>query len=218
MAIFENEEYRSRINRTKSHMDEAGMDILLVMNLDSMNYRTGYDARSFYVPQAAIVAGDDPEPIWIGRGTDPINAEFTTNLSIDRIIGYPDYYVQCSERYPMNYVADIIRQRGWKKKRIDLEMDSYYFSARSYETLRSDLPQATFVDDNLLVNWVRIIKSDQEIKFMQQAGKIMERIMQTAIDTITSGVRGCDAAAAVFQAQISGTSQKDIYSTFDLDR
>jgi ectoine hydrolase len=42
---------------------------------------------------------------------------------------------------------------------------------------------------------------------MREAGKIAERVMQTAIDRLEPGVRECDAVAAVYQAQMSGTPE-----------
>ncbi len=207
MALFSTEEYLGRIDRTKERMAVAGIDVLIVADPANMNYLTGYDGWSFYVHQVVIVAMDAVEPVWVGRGMDANGARHTTFLKTDNIIGYPDHYVQSLERHPMDFVADIIQQRGWDKKRIGLEMDAYYFTARAHEALRKDLPNATFADANLLVSWVRCIKSDAEIEYMKQAGKIMEKVMQTAIDVVAPGVRECDAVAAICQAQIAGTSE-----------
>ena len=207
MALFSTEEYLGRIDRTKERMAVAGIDVLIVADPANMNYLTGYDGWSFYVHQVVIVEMDSVEPVWAGRGMDANGARHTTFLKADNIIGYPDHYVQSLERHPMDFVADIIRQRGWDKKRIGVEMDAYYFTARAYEALRKDLPNATFADANLLVSWVRCIKSDAEIEFMKQAGKIMEKVMQTAIEVVAPGVRECDAVAAICQAQIAGTAE-----------
>jgi len=207
MALFSTEEYLGRIDRTKERMAVAGIDVLIVADPANMNYLTGYDGWSFYVHQVVIVEMDSMEPVWVGRGMDANGAGHTTFLKTDNIIGYPDHYVQSLERHPMDFVADIIQQRGWDKKRIGVEMDAYYFTARAHEVLRKDLPNATFADANLLVSWVRCIKSDAEIEFMKQAGKIMEKVMQTAIDTVAPGVRECDAVAAIYQAQIAGTAE-----------
>ena len=205
MALFQAAEYQSRIDKTKKRMNDSGTDLLVVTDPANMNYLTGYDGWSFYVPQMILLASDEPEPIWIGRGMDAAGAKHTTFLSHERIIGYPDDYVQSPEKHPMSFVADEIRRHGWDRRRIGLEMDAYYFTARSYKELVRSLPHATFVDSNLLVNWVRIIKSPQEILYMQQAGKIAERVMQRAIDMLAPGVRECDAVAEVYRTQIKGT-------------
>jgi Xaa-Pro dipeptidase len=205
MPPFSKEEYQDRINKTKERMRDAGIEILVVSDPANMNYLTGYDGWSFYVPQVVVVATDHADPLWIGRGMDAQGARHTTYLSPDHIFGYPDRYVQSLERHPMDFVADIIKDRGWAKKRIGVEMDAYYFSARGYETLKSNLPEAEFKDANLLVSWVRIIKSPQEIAYMKQASKIVEQVMQTALDTVAPGVRECDAVAEIYRAQIRGT-------------
>ena len=205
MALFETEEYHARISKTKARMDEAGIEILVVADPANMNYLTGYDGWSFYVPQVVAVATAATEPVWIGRGMDANGARQTTFLQPENIVGYPDHFVQSPVRHPMNFVADEIRRRGWGRKTIGLEMDAYYFSARGYVELQKSLPEAKFEDANLLVSWVRLVKSPQEIAYMQQAGKIIERVMQTAIDTVAPGVRECDAVAEIFRAQVKGT-------------
>ncbi len=207
MALFEKDEYQARINKTKKRMDDAGIEVLIVSDPANMNYLTGYDGWSFYVPQTVVIAIDLKMPLWIGRGMDVAGARYTTFLREDHIIGYPDDYVQNPVKHPMNFVADEIRRRGWETQAIGVEMDAYYFSARSFLALQKDLPRADFKDANLLVSWVRLIKSDAEINFMQQAGKISEKVMQTALDHLSPGVRECDAVAAVYHAQMAGTPE-----------
>ncbi len=205
MTLFTKDEYLDRIDKTKKRMNSAGIDVLIVADPANMNYLTGYDGWSFYVPQVVTVAVDADEPIWIGRGMDANGAKHTTFLRAEDIIGYPDHYVQNPDKHPMNFVADQIKHRGWEKRSVGVEMDAYYFSARGFSELQKDLPEAAFKDANLLVSWVRIIKSAQEIDLMKQAGKIAERVMQTAIDTVSPGIRECDAVAEVYRAQMRGT-------------
>jgi len=207
MALFETSEYLERIKKTKHRMEQTGIAVLIVADPANMNYLTGYDGWSFYVPQVVVVNIDEEEPIWIGRGMDANGAKHTTFLSHTNIFGYPDDYVQSLLKHPMNFVAGILKEKGWESKAIGVEMDAYYFSARCYEELKKSLPAAKFKDGNLLVSWVRNIKSAQEIEYMNQAGKIVEKVMQTAIDTVAPGVRECDAVAAIYQAQISGTAE-----------
>lgn len=204
MTLFHKDEYLERIEKTKQRMLDAGMDVLVVSDPANMNYLTGYDGWSFYVPQVVVVAVDLATPLWIGRGMDVAGARHTTFLSADHIIGYPDDYVQNPVKHPLNFVADEIKHRGWEKRDIGVEMDAYYFSARGFLALQKDLPQARIKDANLLVSWVRLIKSDVEIGYMKEAGKISEKVMQTALDHISPGVRECDAVAAVYQAQMAG--------------
>ncbi len=207
MGLFTIEEYRERLGKTKERMSATGIDVLVVADPANMNYLTGYDGWSFYVPQVVLVAMDADEPVWIGRGMDANGARHTTYLQEDNITSYSDGYVQSTTVHPMNFVADEIKRRGWERRSIGVEMDAYYFSARGFAVLQSDLPDAHFKDGNLLVSWVRIVKSSREIEYMRQAGKIAERVMQTAIDTVAPGVRECDAVGEIYRAQMKGTEE-----------
>lgn len=207
MTLFKEGEYLQRIEKTKKSMSKTGVEVLVVSDPANMNYLTGYDGWSFYVPQCVVLAVDEERPLWIGRGMDVAGARHTTFLDEENIIGYPDRYVQSLERHPLNFVGDRIRERGWGSRTIGVEMDAYYFTARSYAELQKSLGDARFVNADLLVNWIRLIKSDAEIGFMREAGVIAGKVMSTAIDRLQPGVRECDAVAAVYQAQMSGTAE-----------
>jgi len=188
-------------------MEEKGIDLLVVSQPANMNYLTGYDGWSFYVHQCVLVSLHQEEPIWIGRGMDAAGARLTSFLSHENIREYADDYVQSLVKHPMHYVADVVREKGWDRSTIGVEMDQFYFTHRAYVELEKSLPNASFRDGNALVNWVRVIKSEAEIEFMKRAGLIAERVMQTAIDTIDVGVRECDAAAEIVKTQYAGTEE-----------
>ncbi len=205
MALFSRKEYLKRITDTKTAMDKRGIQILVVCDPANMNYLTGYDGWSFYVPQAVLIIDDQEEPLWIGRNMDVNGAKHTAFIKEENMIGYSDDYVQSEIKHPMNFVADTIKEKGWADKSVGVETDAYYYTARSDHELRKTLGK-DLLDGNLLVNWVRVIKSDAEIDFMKQAGKIAEKVMSTALDNLAVGTRECDAVASVYQAQISGLS------------
>ncbi len=207
MLPFTQSEYLERIAATKRRMDAAGIDVLLVSDPCNMNYLTGYDATSYYVHQMVALALDAEEPLWIGREMDTACARFTTFLRPDRLRGYPETYIGVSDRHPMAFVAATLAEEGWGGGRIAVEMDAHFFTARCYQELFRGLPRASFVDANLLVNWVRIVKSPREIDSMRQAGTLVEQAMKTAIEMIEPGVRQCDVAAAFYQAAVSGTPE-----------
>jgi ectoine hydrolase len=205
--LFTKEEYNRRVQKAKEVMDRNGMEMLLVMDPANMNYLTGYDGWSFYVHQGVIVTLDMEKPLWFGREQDSNGARLTSWLPDDCIHGYPDEYVQSRYTHTMRWVADLLRERNLDKKRFDLEMDGYWFNARMYTTLLEALPQAKLMDGNNLVNWIRSIKSHDEIEYMRQAARICENVMQIAVDEIDVGVWERDVASKVCAAQIAGTDE-----------
>jgi Xaa-Pro dipeptidase len=123
------------------------------------------------------------------------------------ILPYPDHYVQSDVRHPMDFVSGFLRQQQLHNVTIAVEMDAYYFTARSYIHLTKGLPDAEFKDGTNLVNWIRIVKSDQEIEYIKKAAYISEKAMMVAYEQLNEGVRECDVVAAISHAQISGTEE-----------
>ncbi|MBI0577852.1 M24 family metallopeptidase [Neobacillus cucumis] len=204
---FATSEYKERIRKTKERMMQKGIDVLLITDPANINYLSGYDGWSFYVHQMLVVIIDEEQPMWIGRGMDANAAKVTTWLYRENIIPYPDDYIHSDTKHPMDFVAGFLKQIGQEKRSIGVEMENYYFTAKSYEQLKKGLPNASFQDATLLVNWVRLIKSDAEIEYMKRAAIIAEKAMQAGIELIQEGIRECDVAAKIFYTQITGTEE-----------
>jgi ectoine hydrolase len=60
------EEYQSRLKKVRDSMSDRKLDALLIGDPANMNWLTGFDAWSFYVPQVMLVLHDH-DPIWMGR-------------------------------------------------------------------------------------------------------------------------------------------------------
>ncbi len=208
MLIFSEQEYKQRLQKVKDSMQEQGIEVLLVTDPANMCYLSGYNAWSFYVHQILAVFVDEEEPVWIGRYQDAlVGAKKTTWLKNDNIVPYGDEYVQNPPKHPMSFVAKVIEDMGKGSKTVGVEMDNYYFTAQCYVKLQEGLPNARFVNGDGVVNWVRIIKSDQEIDLMKKAARIVEKTMDELIDYIEPGVRECDASALIYRSLVEGTSE-----------
>lgn len=208
---FEREEYAHRLAKTRRAMQARGIDVLLVTDPSNMAWLTGYDGWSFYVHQCVLV-GPEGDPIWFGRGQDANGAKRTVYMSLDHIIGYPDHYVQSTERHPMDYLAqEVIASRGWSNMRLGVEMDNYYFSAAAYASLQKNLPQAQWVDATALVNWQRAIKSPGEIAYMRKAARIVEKMHERILERIEPGMRKNELVADIYATGITGITGADGY-------
>ena len=203
---FSREEYAARLAKTRKAMEQRGVDLLVVSDPSNMAWLTGYDGWSFYVHQAVIVPPDG-EPVWYCRGHDANAAKRTAYHSHETIIGYADHYVQSTERHPMDFLAQVLIERGWDKLRIGVEMDNYWFSAAAFASLQKHLPNARFSDTTALVNWQRAVKSPQELDYMRRAARIVELMHQRILDKAEVGMRKCDLVAEIYDAGIRGTPE-----------
>lgn len=200
---FSIEEFNSRLNKTRTAMEAAGIELLIVVDPSNMNWLTGYDGWSFYTHQCVLVT-QFGEPIWYGRAMDAKGALRTVYMSEDKIIPYPDIYVQTPERHPMDLLAQIVNDKGWGNYRIGVEMDNYYFSAAAFQSLQNGLPEAKFQDATGLVNWQRTVKSEQELVYMKRAGQIVEEMHRRIFEKIEPGMRKNDLVAEIYNAAIAG--------------
>lgn len=207
VLTFPKQEFQERLTKTKQRMADEGIDVLLVTDPANMNYLTGYDAWSFYVHQLLVVMIDEEQPYWIGRGLDANAARYTTWLDEEHIYPYPDNYVHSTVRHPMDFACDFLKKKKRDRTTIAVELDAYYFTAQCYIRLTQGLKNAVFKDGTNMVNWIRIVKSDQEIDYIKKAAKISEKAMQVAFDMLNEGVRECDVAASISYAQISGMDE-----------
>ncbi|MBB4566903.1 ectoine hydrolase DoeA [Rhizobium leucaenae] len=200
---FTRSEYADRLAKTRRAMEKAGVDLVIVTDPSNMHWLTGYDGWSFYVHQCVLVPGSG-EPIWYGRGQDANGAKRTAYLSHDNIIGYPDHYVQSTERHPMDLLSKIIEERGWANASIAVEMDNYWFTAAAYASLVKHLPNARFKDAQGLVNWQRAVKSSTELDYMRKAGRIVEAMHKRIVEKVEPGIRKSDLVAEIYDAGIRG--------------
>jgi ectoine hydrolase len=203
-ASFDRAEYQARIAKVRRAMAERGIELLIVTDPSNMAWLTGYDGWSFYVHQCVLLAPEGV-PIWYGRGQDANGARRTVFMGEDHIVGYPDHYVQSTERHPMDHLADaVIRARGWDRRRIGVEMDNYYFSAACYASLQRHLPNATFKDATGLVNWQRAIKSPREITYMRRAARIVEAMHARIFELIEPGLPKNELVAEIYRTALRG--------------
>ncbi len=200
---FTRAEYADRLARTRRAMEAKGVDLLVVSDPSNMAWLTGYDGWSFYVHQAVIVPPDG-DPIWFGRGQDANGAKRTAWLGDDDIVGYPDHYVQSTERHPMDLLADLVARRGGGSSVVGVEMDNYWFSAAAFAALQAGLPNARFRDATGLVNWQRAVKSPTEIDYMRKAARIVEAMHARIADKVEVGMRKCDLVAEILDAGTRG--------------
>ena len=198
---FSQEEYDARITKTRKAMQERQIDLLIISDPSNMAWLTGYDGWSFYVHQC-VVLGLEEEPLWYGRSQDANGAKRTCFMHQDNLVGYPDHYVQSTERHPMQFLAGLLQDRRWDKLSIGVEMDNYWFSAAAYAALQNGLPSANFSDVTALVNWQRAIKSPQELSYMRTAGKLVERMHERIAEKTEPGVRKCDLVADIYDAAL----------------
>jgi ectoine hydrolase len=200
---FDRSEYDARIVKTRTAMDKAAIELMIVTDPSNISWLTGYDGWSFYVHQCVLL-GLEGEPVWWGRLMDSNGAKLTAFMSHDNIVAYPDIYVQSTERHPMDHLSGVILERGWDKATIGVEMDNYYFSAAAFASLQGHLGSARFKDATGLVNWQRAVKSARELQYIKRAARIVEAMHARILEMVEPGLKKNELVAEVYRTGILG--------------
>jgi ectoine hydrolase len=203
---FSRQEYADRLDRTRRAMEKLDVEVLVASDPSNMAWLTGYDGWSFYTFQTVIVTLDD-DPVYWGRHQDNNGARRTVWMDGDHIVPYPDEYVQSTVRHPMQHLARVLIDRGLAGRAIGVELDNYYYSAAAHRALTEALNRPDLVDATGLVNWRRAVKSPQELRYMEIAASITERIFERLRETVRPGIRKNDLVAEIYHAAISGTPE-----------
>jgi len=201
---FARGEYAQRLKKIRAEMHKRDLELLIVNDVANQHYITAYDGWSFYTPQVVLVPAEDEEPVWIGRAMDAAGGLLTAWMRPENVVGFPEDHVQRSDRHPMDWIAKWITQKGWGKRRIGIELEAYYFSPKAHARLVAGLPNARFHDADLLVNWIRAVKSPAEINYLRKASFLAQAAVAKAYEVIAPGVRECDAIAEIQGAQVAG--------------
>ncbi|RWD26690.1 MAG: ectoine hydrolase DoeA, partial [Mesorhizobium sp.] len=151
MAAFGQEEYRARTTRLRQQMAERGIDTLLVLNEGNMNYLTGYEGFSDYVPQLALVCQAEEDPWLILREMDTLCADASSYLPQARILSYPEKYIGSSQLTAWQPIAELVRERG-TSGRIGVELSGKILGLKSHAALSKSLGMSEFIDADGMVS------------------------------------------------------------------
>lgn len=206
MPAFDQQEYRERTARLRQRMAKHGMDAMLVFNEANMNYLTGYDGYSDYVPQLAVVRQDEDDPWLILREMDVACATVTSYLPRSRVLSYSEGYIGSNQRTPWKPVGDMIRDRT-KSRHIGIELTAKSFGVKAHAALATTLDLSKSIDADGVISKLKLLKSPAEIAYMEQAGKIVDKAMRVARLSVAPGARECDVAAAIMHALCTGTPE-----------
>ncbi|WP_316014932.1 M24 family metallopeptidase [Roseobacter sp. HKCCA0434] len=205
-APFTPEEYQRRLRLTRAAMARAELDAIFVTDPSNQSWLTGYDGWSFYVHQGVLLTMEG-DPVWWGRHMDMMGGRRTCWMGWENILGYPDRYVQSTEIHPMQNLAAHLRERGLGRARIGVEMENYYYSAKAHAVLTAELPEVDWQDATALVNWQRLVKSEEEIGFIRRAARISDKVVGVALERAEPGLRKNDLVADILHAGITGEGE-----------
>jgi len=181
---FTNGEYRRRIDAARASMAEQKLDAILLFHQESMFYLFGYDQLGYWVYQTAILTVDSPEIMVLSRVVD---AHLIEGLPYVKEVRN---WLDDSTRDPGHATVDLLREMGLlaSGKRVGIELRSHALLPYYLRSIESALPGGVqLIDASDLVTELRLRKSDSEVVYMREAGKVMDASYAAAFEAFKPG-------------------------------
>ena len=190
---FSTIEYKARLQRVQAEMRRRDIPVLLLHSPENIYYLSGYQTSGYFAYQVLIVT-EAEEPTLLVRFLERGNVDEYAWLSHDETWREgDDVIVRTVEA--IRGVADDCRSIG-------IERSCWFLTVEVAEGLAHLLPNVRFVDASQLVDRIRLIKSEAEVRYIRQAADITERQIRVALDAAHHGATEAELAAATLHAGI----------------
>lgn len=194
LQAFETQEFKQRVARVQAAMGAQGIELLLIHSPENIYYLTGHQTSGYFAYQVVLL-GQDGDPKLLLRYLERGNVTEYSWLDSCATWKEGDDVIEKT--------LELVRADHPGAKSIGLELASWFLTARHADAIRQGIVNARVVDAYLLVDRVRLIKSETEVGYIRQAAKIVDIEQQAAFDIIADGVTEAQVAAAVFEAGVN---------------
>ena len=174
--LFSTHEYRDRLDRVRGLMRAGGFDVLVVDDVESMVWISGYGV-SDTLWRALVVPGE-AEPFLLLRSLDVAPARERSWLP--DILGFKDW------EDPLARLASELRGRGLVHRRIGADLQSHSMSASRHRRLGTLLGRE-LEDFGPGLGQLRWIKSPAELGYLRRAAAIADAALLSAVSAARVG-------------------------------
>ena len=202
--VFPLDEYRARLRRTREAMEKAGIDLLYLTAPESRFYISGfnsdwYQAQSpedWHPLSGVAVKTDTDRFITFERDVNEVLVRLTT-------VGHDARIRAGSDERPMHrFIVDHLRDEGWLKGTVGLELSNYRPSPAVSRMIEAAIEEqgCRVVDATDLLRRIRSVKSPQELAYVRTAAKIGDIGIRAAISSMRPGMTELDVYAEMVHA------------------
>ena len=195
---FTEQEFEFRKNKIINSMKEKDLDALLLFRQESMYWLTGYDTFGYVFFQCLVLTSSG-DKILLTRVPDLRQAQNTSNIKDIRI------WVDKDNNNPSDELKSILMELNLENKNLGVEYESYGLTGKNAMMLNESLNNfAKLHDQSFLVTKHRLVKSNQEIKYIKKAAELADKALEKAWELAHPGTNESDILSAMQGAIFSG--------------
>jgi Xaa-Pro dipeptidase len=180
-TFFAMEEFERRHDKVRAAMDDAGIDLLLVLAPVHINYLIGTPAKGYQEFQVLFFPRE-PGPLTLLTRLCEVPLFQAESLAED-IRGWGGR----EPEDPIAVVKQIMEDKSYFGRRVGLEVPAYYLHPYDYQKLAALLGESLVMDATDLIGSVKLVKSAAEMDYVRKAADILDAAMETCLGSIAEG-------------------------------
>ncbi len=175
--------WKERLRNTRKLMEKNDIDVLVLNGAYNLQYLSGVTDPTLH-SCGTIVLPIDEEPVMIVLWLDIEVAR--KQSQIQNIV-----VAKGADDANQRKVVEVLKE--FTTLRATVGVDDLDFG--EFEVLQNTFPNVKFVDASDMLNTLRFIKSDEEIKLIRKAAKISDYGMEAAVRALKVGATEIEVAA-----------------------
>ena len=185
-AMFSRAEIERRYARAREEMDRRGIDALFVSGEENFQYFDGTTAsvalHASLTRPSVFILPRDGEPIVITQGEDNL----TLGSYVTDVRGYTELF-----EFPQSVAIQALRDAGASGGSVGVELGQEQrmgMPVGAYQDLTGAMPDVAFVDATQVIVKLRMVKSEEELAYIREAGEVTDRARQRLFGMIRPGM------------------------------
>jgi Xaa-Pro dipeptidase len=162
-------------------MARQDLDALLLFQQESMYWLTGFDTFGFCFFQCLVVTVDGRTAL-LTRSADLRQAQHTSNIADIRI------WKDAADANPARDLKAVAGDFGLAGKRLGVEYEAYGLVASNGKKLEAAFEGfAALTEASTLVTRLRAVKSEEEMVYVREAGRLADKADAAALALVAAG-------------------------------
>ncbi len=178
---FEISEFEKRHSRVRLEMEKSGIDLLLVFAPANINYLIGTPSKGYQEFQVLFFPLKPGKLTIITRLPDSIHLK--AESIADEVIGWGGR----EPEDPIDVVKRIMKEKNFNGLKTGIEVPYYYLHPYDYKKIIDLIGDSLVKDSTDLIGTIRLVKSPAELEYVKKAAHILDKSMETCINSIEAG-------------------------------
>jgi len=187
--------HERRAEKVREVLRERGIDVLVITHQQKIIYVNGTYHSDWNAGSTVFLWAKD-NPTLLAVVSEKGRLMFESHLIKDVQYWNLPFYGLKPISWPEKCI-EILKEHGVEKGNIAIEEPSIPWIL--YSKLREELPRATFVNGEDLINEVMRVKDDEEFSLIQRASAIADAGLQAVIEAVRVGIT---------EAQLAGVAER----------